>query len=355
MPPRVFLRLRLTPGLRGGDRGVVAWRSADAVVGATGQLGTAVIDRLDGVGPSGAGARSRRARRRVRDGPGVEIAFGDLRDAGEPRSRRAEGMALPSSPPPTRCPARARRLSRGRGRRLRESARRLPSGRRPLSSSCRWRDASRQERHDVPPEAADRGADRRQRARATRSSAASLFMDDWFALMGSSIPLRGSKAHTLAATVLVLRDSSPSPGRSSRSEASRSFPATERRGTPTSRSTTWRRFPGRRGRVAGGRRESDRGPRRAGGPVLRARSSRSSRGFSAGRSGSPHARQVSTASSPILLEPLSPRPRNLMAMSWARPSPGLDYDAREARRALRRSTDQRRGVPARQGRPSPEA
>jgi len=165
------------------------------VVGATGQLGTAVVDRL---------AKARvRVRALVRptsprefSAEGVELAFGDLR---EPESLVAacQGMVTVVATANAVVP-------------------RLPgtfeeveaTGYDNLIDACQAEGVRRIVFVSVVPTPYDRSVTtfrlKRQIEERIRGSGlahtilrASLFMDDWFALMGSSIPLRGAPAATL--------------------------------------------------------------------------------------------------------------------------------------------------------------
>jgi NADH dehydrogenase len=166
------------------------------VVGATGQLGTAVVRRL-----AGRGARVRAFARRASahghlGGAGIELAFGDLRD---PASLDAACHGAET------VVATANAVVPGGGGGFAEAE---DAGYRNLIEACRRHGVRRFVFMSVPATARDAGvptfALKRRIERALASSGletaifrGSLFMDDWFALMGSSIPLRGAEAHTL--------------------------------------------------------------------------------------------------------------------------------------------------------------
>ncbi len=165
------------------------------VVGATGQLGTAVIDRLV--------KAHVRVRALVRPSSprefataGVELAFGDLR---EPESLVAacHGMATVVGTANAVVP---------RGKVTFEEV--DGTGYENLIDACRAERVRRIIFMSVAETAHDKSVTtfrlkRRIEEKIQGSDLAhsifrgSLFMDDWFALMGSSIPLRGSVAATL--------------------------------------------------------------------------------------------------------------------------------------------------------------
>jgi uncharacterized protein YbjT (DUF2867 family) len=165
------------------------------VVGATGQLGTAVVDRL------------RKARQRVRalvrpasprefDPEGVELAFGDLR---EPESLVAacQGIATvvaTANAVVPRAPGTFEEVE--------------STGYDNLIDACTAEKVRRILFVSVPVTPYDRSVTtfrlKRQIEDRIQASGlaytiirASFFMDDWFALMGSTIPLRGAPAATL--------------------------------------------------------------------------------------------------------------------------------------------------------------
>jgi uncharacterized protein YbjT (DUF2867 family) len=165
------------------------------VVGATGQLGTAVIDRLR--------AGGRRVRALVRpssprefEPDGVELAFGDLRD---PESLVAacqgvERVVATANAVVPRGPASFDEVE--------------STGYDNLIDACKAENVRRILFMSVGVTPLDRNVTtfrlKRQIEDRIRGSGlaysffrGAAFMDDWFALMGSAIPLRGAKAHTL--------------------------------------------------------------------------------------------------------------------------------------------------------------
>jgi uncharacterized protein YbjT (DUF2867 family) len=165
------------------------------VVGATGQLGTAVIDRLVGKGRS--------VRALVRPGSprefptnGVELAFGDLRDR-DSLVAACRGIATVVATANVVVPRSAGGFAEVEG-----------IGYAQLLDACKANGVQRivlMSTDETPQDArVQTFRTKRQiedRIRASGLAHAifrgSLFMDDWFALMGSSIPLRGAKAATL--------------------------------------------------------------------------------------------------------------------------------------------------------------
>jgi uncharacterized protein YbjT (DUF2867 family) len=175
---------------------VVVTSRAVLIVGATGQLGTAVLRRL---------VKSERpVRALIRpssphghlEGPGVEIALGDLRDtASLDAACRGVGCVVATANAV---------IPRGRSS-FREVEQ---EGYRNLIGACRRAGVPRLIFMSVPvlpgEERVPTFRIKRQIEAGIRESGlahtifrGSLFMDDWFALMGSSIPLRGAEAHTL--------------------------------------------------------------------------------------------------------------------------------------------------------------
>lgn len=166
------------------------------VVGATGQLGTAVVRRLV---KAGALVRAfvRPASPRSFEAEGIELVFGDLRD---PSSVAAacRGVAVVVATANVIVP-------RGRyGFEETEAA-----GYRSLLDACQAEGVRRLVFMSVPVTPLDASITtlrlKRQTEEMIRGSGlahtifrGSLFMDDWFALMGSSIPLRGAEAATLS-------------------------------------------------------------------------------------------------------------------------------------------------------------
>ncbi len=166
------------------------------VVGATGQLGTAVVRRLGEAGlPVRALARRGSAYRHL-EGGRADIAFGDLRDAAslDAACRDVETVIATANAV----------VPRGVGRFGDTEDR----GYTNLIASCRRQGVRRFVHMSVPKTPFDArvptfAAKRRVEAALAESGLeasvfrGSLFMDDWFALMGSSIPLRGAEVHTL--------------------------------------------------------------------------------------------------------------------------------------------------------------
>ncbi len=171
------------------------------VVGATGQLGTAVVDRLRKTG--------QRVRALVRPGStrefaaeGVELACGDLR---EPESLVAacQGMATVVATANAVVP-------RGKP----TFAEVEDTGYANLIDACKAENVRRIVFMSVVPTPYDKSVTtfRLKREIEEKIQGSGLaysifrgdfFMDDWFALMGSTIPLRGAKAADAAAAVLV--------------------------------------------------------------------------------------------------------------------------------------------------------
>ena len=166
------------------------------VVGATGQLGSAVLRRLAASGrPVRAFVRPVSPRDAL-EGTGAELAFGDLRDAAsvEAACRGIETVVATAN------------AVVPRGAASFEETEEL--GYRHLIDACRTAGVRRFVFMSVPVTPNDvrvetfrikREVERELQASGIPSTIfrASLFMDDWFALMGSSIPLRGAQAHTL--------------------------------------------------------------------------------------------------------------------------------------------------------------
>lgn len=165
------------------------------VVGATGQLGTAVIDRLRAAGIP-VRALVRPSSPRAFEPEGVELAFGDLRD---PESLVAACQGV------ERVVATANAVV-PRGRASFEEVE--STGYDNLVDACKAEGVRRILFMSVAETALDKSVTtfrlKRQIEERIRGSGlaysffrGAAFMDDWFALMGSSIPLRGAKAHTL--------------------------------------------------------------------------------------------------------------------------------------------------------------
>jgi uncharacterized protein YbjT (DUF2867 family) len=165
------------------------------VVGATGQLGTAVVDRL-----AKAGARVRAfvrpASPRAFSTDRVELAFGDLRER-ESLVAACAGMATVVATANAVVPRGSSSFDEVEG-----------TGYENLIDACLAEGVRRIIFMSVAETRLDRSVTtfrlkRRIEEKIWGSGLAhsifrgSLFMDDWFALMGSSIPLRGSTAATL--------------------------------------------------------------------------------------------------------------------------------------------------------------
>ncbi len=165
------------------------------VVGATGQLGTAVVDRLRKAG--------QRVRALVRPGSprefsseGVELAFGDLRDP-ESLVAACQGMATVVATANAVVP---------RGKTTFEEVE--DTGYANLLDACRAEGVRRIVFMSVVETPFDKSVTtfrlkRRIEEKIQGSGLAysifrgDFFMDDWFALMGSTLPLRGAPAATL--------------------------------------------------------------------------------------------------------------------------------------------------------------
>jgi len=170
--------------------------AAVLVVGATGQLGTTVVRRLNRAGlPVRALARRGSAYRHL-EGEGIGVAFGDLR---EPASLDAACQDISTVVATANAV-----VPRGAGR----FGDTEDLGYANLIAACRRQGVRRFVHMSVPKTPFDArvptfAAKRRVEAALAESGLevcvfrGSLFMDDWFALMGSSIPLRGAEVHTL--------------------------------------------------------------------------------------------------------------------------------------------------------------
>jgi uncharacterized protein YbjT (DUF2867 family) len=165
------------------------------VVGATGQLGTAVVDRLRAAGQR-VRALVRPASPRQFASEGVELAFGDLREL-ESLVAACQGMETVVSTANAVVPR-----DKGTFGEVEDT------GYDNLLDACRAENVKRIVFMSVVPTPHDEAVTtfrlkRRIEEKIRRSGLAhsifrgDFFMDDWFALMGSSIPLRGSTAHTL--------------------------------------------------------------------------------------------------------------------------------------------------------------
>ena len=165
------------------------------VVGATGQLGTAVVDRLRR-GGTRVRAFVRPASPRAFSSEGVELAFGDLR---EPESLVAacRGMATVVATANAVVPRGPGTFDEVEG-----------TGYANLIDACRTEGVKRIVFMSVVPTPYDKSVTtfRLKRAIEEKIRGSGLahsifrgdfFMDDWFALMGSTIPLRGAPAATL--------------------------------------------------------------------------------------------------------------------------------------------------------------
>lgn len=166
------------------------------VVGATGQLGTAVVRRLGAAGSAVRALARRASSYRHLEGAGVDIAFGDLR---EPASLDAACRDVET------VVATANAVVPRGGGRFRDTEDR---GYTNLIAACRRQGVRRFVHMSVPKTPFDARVPTFAAKRRTEEALAqsglqvsifrgSLFMDDWFALMGSLIPLRGAEAHTL--------------------------------------------------------------------------------------------------------------------------------------------------------------
>ncbi|MEP6994062.1 MAG: NmrA family NAD(P)-binding protein [Acidobacteriota bacterium] len=165
------------------------------VVGATGQLGTAVVDRLAAAGHR-VRALVRAGAPRLFAGEGVELAFGDLREV-ESLVAACQGMATVVATANAVIPRGVGSFDEIEG-----------TGYENLIDACRAEGVKRivfmsvcKTPHDasVTTFRLKRRIEERIQGSGLSYSIfrGSLFMDDWFALMGSSIPLRGAKAATL--------------------------------------------------------------------------------------------------------------------------------------------------------------
>ncbi len=166
------------------------------VVGATGQLGTAVVLQLAASGRQVRAFVRPTSPRDALDASGAELAFGDLRDAGslEAACRGVETVVATANAVVPRGPA-GFEETEGRGYRN-------------LIGACRGAGVRRLVFMSVPVTPLDFGVETFRIKRVIEAEIqksgipstifrGSLFMDDWFALMGSSIPLRGAESHTL--------------------------------------------------------------------------------------------------------------------------------------------------------------
>jgi NADH dehydrogenase len=165
------------------------------VVGATGQLGTAVVEKLRKRGEK-VRALVRPASPREFDSDGVDLVFGDLRDP-ESLVAACRGMATVVATANAVVP-----------RDKVTFAEVEETGYANLLDACKAENVRRIVFMSVVPTPHDRDVTtfrlKREIEHKIQGSGLAysifrgdFFMDDWFALMGSSIPLRGSKAHTL--------------------------------------------------------------------------------------------------------------------------------------------------------------
>jgi uncharacterized protein YbjT (DUF2867 family) len=168
------------------------------VVGATGQLGTAVLRRLERENaPTRPRALVRPSSPRSFEADSVELAFGDLRDSASivAACRGVESVVATANVVVPRGPYRFDETEiEGYGH---------------LVAACKSERVRRIVFMSVPATAYDPRVTtfriKRRIEEMIRGSGltytifrGSLFMDDWFALMGSAIPLRGAEAATLA-------------------------------------------------------------------------------------------------------------------------------------------------------------
>ena len=166
------------------------------IVGATGQLGTAALRRLVAAGrPVRAFVRRGSACETLR-GEKVELAFGDLRDSASVAAA-CRGVDVVLATANAVVPRGSYGFDETEG-----------SGYRALIAGCRAAGVRRFVFMSVPVLPGEEDVPTfRWKRRIERMLAesglvctvfrGSLFMDDWFALMGSSIPLRGAEAATL--------------------------------------------------------------------------------------------------------------------------------------------------------------
>ena len=165
------------------------------VVGATGQLGTAVVDRLRAAGER-VRALVRPASPREFASDGVELAFGDLREL-ESLVAACQGMSTVVATANAVVPRGGSTFSEVED-----------TGYSNLLDACRAENVRRIVFMSVVPMPSDAAVTtfrlKRQIEEKIRRSGLAhsifrgdFFMDDWFALMGSTIPLRGARAHTL--------------------------------------------------------------------------------------------------------------------------------------------------------------
>jgi uncharacterized protein YbjT (DUF2867 family) len=165
------------------------------VVGATGQLGTAVVDRLRAAGQT-VRALVRPASPREFASEGVELAFGDLREL-ESLVAACQGMSTVVATANAVVPR-----DKGTFPEVEDT------GYDNLLDACRAENVKRIVFMSIVPTPYDKSVTtfrlkREVEEKIRRSGLAhsifrgDFFMDDWFALMGSAIPLRGSRAHTL--------------------------------------------------------------------------------------------------------------------------------------------------------------
>jgi uncharacterized protein YbjT (DUF2867 family) len=165
------------------------------IVGSTGQLGTAVLERLRDSGQK-VRALVRPGSPREFDSEGIELAFGDLRDP-DSLVAACRGMATVVATANAVVPR-----DKGTFAQVEET------GYANLVDACRAEHVQRIVFMSVVPTPYDKAVTtfrlkRRIEEMIQGSGLAysifrgDFFMDDWFALMGSTIPLRGSRAHTL--------------------------------------------------------------------------------------------------------------------------------------------------------------
>ena len=322
------------------------------VVGATGQLGTAVVDRL---------AKARRARARARP---AGRRRGSSRGGRRARLRRPARAGEPRRGVPGNDHGRRDRQRRRSARARRRSTRSRSTGYDNLLDACRAEDVRRIVFMSVVPRRPlDKSVTTFRLKRRTEEKiqgsglAYSIFRGRL--LHGRLVRADGQHAFRCAARRRrrcgghsgSRRASWPSPAPRSTSAGSRSFRATGGPDTRPSRSTTSRRSSRpRRRRPEDGENLVE----NLGGPEILSLARRRRHFFAGARKAledDPHAGEglPRRRRSP---RALSPPAGNLMAMSWISAACDTAFDGKPARGALRRPPDDRRGIPAREGGPA---